>query len=433
MALKKVLIITYYWPPSGGPGVQRWIRFVQHLRSFNWEPILYVPENPSYVLLDKNLQSNIPTDIEVLKHPIIEPNSILEKLSFSSKKEGKLYENQQQKGNRKSLVQKLLWYVRGNFFIPDARFLWIKPSVKYLTKVLSDTDFDLIVSTGPPHSVHLIAKKLQEKFELPWVADFRDPWTSMDYLKEMSLSSRALKKHDAQEREVITSADKIIVVGQTMMNEFKDRYDVESTIIHNGFNEMEETENVQLDAKFTLSHIGSFLKNRNCDDLWNVLATMLKENTDFKNDLCIQLIGRLAPNVESSIEKFGLSNYIDRKGYMPFAETQKYLLASQVLLLPIDRIDNAEFILTGKIFEYLKSRRPILLIGPTHGDAAALVNQTKAGYCCNFDDESAIRQTIEKMYELYKRGENHVRSEGIEKFSGVELTRKMANVFDQLA
>ncbi|MBL4587582.1 MAG: glycosyltransferase, partial [Flavobacteriales bacterium] len=358
--MKKVLIITYYWPPSGGPGVQRWLRFVKHLRSFGWEPIVYIPENPSYVTRDENLTKEIPNDIEIISHPIVEPNRLFEMLSFSSKKRKKqFYDNQQQKGESKTWFQKILWYVRGNYFIPDARFLWISPSFRFLSKYLSENKVDLIVSTGPPHSAHLIAQKLKGEFNLPWVADFRDPWTSMDYLKEMDMSSSAMEKHVKMERDVIKGADKIVVVGRTMKNEFQENYGVTSEIIHNGYNEVTEVQKVELDKKFSICHIGSFLKNRNCNDLWQVLSEMAKKSPQFAKDLEIKLVGQLAPNVLASLTQYELIEFANMPGYVPFAETQQYLYGSQVLLLPIDRIENAEFVLTGKIFEYLKSNRPI--------------------------------------------------------------------------
>ena len=427
--MKRVLIITYYWPPSGGAGVQRWLRFVKRMRDFGWEPLIYTVDNPNYALLDEGLVNEVPENVKIIKHPIKEPNNL-----FSKKKsKGNLYKLQEQKGNTRSFIQKVSWFIRGNFFIPDARFMWIKPSVRVLYKIIKEENIDLIVSTGPPHSLHLIGKKLKEKLNIPWIADFRDPWTSMDYLDEMFLTNFAKNKHARLEKQVITSADKVVVVGRTMYNEFLANHKVESSIIYNGFEQEANTETTfTLDAKFSIVHIGSFLKNRNCIDLWTVLAELVFENEEFKEHLEIKLIGNVAPIVLESIDALNLTPYLNRIEYVPFEETQSHLHSAQTLLLPIDRIPNAEFVLTGKLFEYLKSKRPVLLIGPIKGDAADIVENCNAGYSCNFDDKQMIKNTVLKMFNLYLKKENKIDSINVNQFSGAELTREMTTLFDTL-
>ncbi|MCH2228796.1 MAG: glycosyl transferase family 1 [Crocinitomicaceae bacterium] len=429
--MKKVLIITYYWPPSGGAGVQRWVRFVKHLRSFGWEPVIYAPESPSYALEDISLVNEIPCDVKVYKRKIREVNNLFAKLSPKRvRKDNKLYNLQQQKGSNRSFFQKLVWFIRGNFFIPDARFLWIKPSIRFLNPILEKEGFDAVVSTGPPHSLHLIAENLKKKHDIHWIADFRDPWTSMDYMDDMFLTEFAKKKHARLEKKVIMNADEVVVVGKTMFNEFKGNYNVESKIIYNGYEKKADDAStpIELDEKFTIVHIGSFLKNRNCNDLWEQLATLCKDNVLFKERLEIRLIGNVAPNVLESIVNFGLNNNLNKIDYIPFEETQKYLFGAQVLLLPIDRIENAAFVLTGKLFEYLKSKRPVLLLAPSYGDAADIIEQCNAGYCCDFDDGKAIKDSLLTMFNLYLEKKNNVNSVNIERFSGYELTRKMAEV-----
>ncbi len=431
--MKKVLIITYYWPPSGGAGVQRWLRFVKNLRNFGWEPIVYTTENPIYASYDENLISEIPQKIQTFKHRIKEPNNFLGNLFFWKKsKNSIIYQNQQQKGEKRSITQKLLWFIRGNFFIPDSRFLWIKPSVKYLSNVLSENKYDLIISTGPPHSLHLIGKALNLKFKIPWIADFRDPWTSMDYLQEMFLTKFAWNKHKRFEKSVIESANEIIVVGQTMFNEFKEKYDKNSVIIYNGYNELpKEIPSNGLDEKFTIVHVGSFLKKRNCDDLWEVLFELTKDNKSFSENLEIKLVGGIAPDVIESIKRYKLDVCLNKIDYVPYQKTLVILNSAQVLLLPIDRISNAEFVLTGKLFEYLKAKRPILNIGPTNGDAAEIIKNCNAGYCCSFNDKEQIKRSVLEMYELFLQGKNIINSINVEQYSSYELTKQLAQLFNK--
>lgn len=432
--MKKALILTYYWPPSGGAGVQRWLRFVKHLRNFGWEPVIYTVDNPQYAVYDESLINEIPEGIETIKLKINEPNNFFAKLSFLSKNNNSLiYNNQQQKDSKMSILQKTMWFIRGNLFIPDARCLWIKPSVKYLSKVLANNHYDIIVSSGPPHSLHLIAKELKEKFNIPWYADFRDPWTSMDYLKEMFLTTYAKRKHMRLEKSIIDSADEIIVVGRTMFNEFKENYNRDAVIIYNGYNEIKENSApFKLDEKFTIVHIGSFLKNRNCNDLWEVLSEMVDEDKSFSKNFEIKLVGKVDSIVLDAIEKYNLNAFLNKIDYVPFEKTQEYLYSAQILLLPIDRIANAEFVLTGKLFEYLKSKRPILLLGPTKGDAADILQSCKAGYCCDFDDKETIKKTLYYLYNLYLENNNNIDSVNVTQFSGYELTKKLALLFDNI-
>ncbi len=426
--MKKVLIITYYWPPSGGAGVQRWLRFVKNFRKQGYEPVIYTVDNPNYALIDEGLEKQIPDGIKVYRHKIIEPNSL-----FSSKKKDKVYKIQQQKGDRRSFVQKVSWFIRGNFFIPDARFLWVKPSFRFLSKIMETEQIDVIVSTGPPHSLHLIAMKLKKRFNLPWLADFRDPWTSMDYLDEMFLTKWARGKHARLEKSVLLNADKTVVVGRTMYNEFKENYNIDAEIIYNGYESAEKKiQSFSLDQNFTIVHIGSFLKNRNCNDLWEVLSEITKENQKFKEELEIKLIGNVAPVVLENIEKNDLSENLNKIDYIPFEETQKYLHGAQVLLLPIDRIHNAEFVLTGKLFEYLKSKRPILLIGPSNGDASDIIQQCNAGYCCDFEDKNQMKKTINQLFQLFLEEKNTIASKNVEQFSSPELTKRMALALDEI-
>lgn len=451
MAAKKVLIITYYWPPAGGTGVQRCLRFVKYLRNFGWEPIVYTADNANYPLYDEDLIKEVPEGIQTLKLKIREPNNLFARTGSSGNaNRPKIQSNVE---GKKSLLVKFLWFVRGNFFIPDARILWVKPSVRYLEKFLNENKVDVILSSGPPHSLHLIAKRLKDKLNIPTVADFRDPWTSIDYLSEMYLTPFAKRKHEKLERMVVTSATAITVVGNTMYNEFKEKYNRDSTVIYNSY------DNAPLPAKgqppsppeggsitahrlhsdidrhggFTIVHIGSFLKNRNCPDLWEVLGEMVKNDSAFAKNLDIKLIGNVASNILDSIEKNLLTANLNKIDFMPHSDTLTHLFSAQVLLLPIDRIPNCEFVLTGKLFDYLKARRPILLIGPENGDAAYVIKNCNAGYSCNFGDKAKMESTVRMMYELFLQGKNNIQPVNVEQYSAYEVTKKLAGLFDTVA
>jgi len=242
---KKLLIITYYWPPAGGPGVQRWLKFVKYLPDFDVQPIVFVPENPTYPIVDSNLVAEVSDKAIILKTPIFEPYQLA---SFLSKNKTKkissgIIPNQK----KQSFLEKVMLWVRGNLFIPDARVFWVKPSVAYLEKYIRENEIDTIITSGPPHSLHLIGLELKQKMNLKWLADFRDPWTTIGYHKSLRLSQYAAKKHKQLESQVLNSADTIIVTSKTTKAEFQALTTKPIEVITNGF-DVEKVDKQTLDT-----------------------------------------------------------------------------------------------------------------------------------------------------------------------------------------
>ncbi len=253
---QRVLILTYYWPPGGGAGVQRWLKFVKYLPHFGWEPVVYAPENPEYMAIDPSLEKDIPAETEIIKTRVWEPYEVYKK--FVGMKQGeKINAAFVSETKKPKHSEGLAVWIRGNFFIPDARKFWIKPSVKFLSHYLKTKPVDVIVSTGPPHSMHLIAMGLRKKFDIPWVADFRDPWTRISYYSELKLSAKADKKHKILEKLVLEKADEVMVVSEGMKIDFTEIHKRDYEVIHNGF-DTEDIPSTQIkpDRKFSISHIG---------------------------------------------------------------------------------------------------------------------------------------------------------------------------------
>ena len=189
--MKRVLIITYYWPPSGGSGVQRWLKMSKYLPEYGWQPVIYTTENAEYPIVDPSLEKDVSPEAEVIRRPITEPYTFYKKFLGIKQEETVKVGFTQEEKKKKSWKSGLSMWIRGNLFIPDARRWWVKPSVKYLKKYLQEHPVDAIISTGPPHSMHLIAMKLKEATGLPWIADFRDPWTEIDYYQDLHLTRRS--------------------------------------------------------------------------------------------------------------------------------------------------------------------------------------------------------------------------------------------------
>ena len=418
---KKVLIITYYWPPAGGSGVQRWLKFVKYLRDFDIEPVIYTVDNPGYVINDKSLINEIPNSIETLRQPIFEPNSILNFFGTKTNKESAGFLNP-----NPNFIGKIIQYIRANYFIPDARKFWIKPSVKFLSNYLEKNPVDVIITTGPPHSLHLIGLHLKKKKDIKWISDFRDPWTEIDYFHKMPLNKKAKKKHHQLEREVLKNSDSVIVVGNTMRDQYLKETDKVVTI-SNGFDTSDNKEVSHLDIFFSITHVGMMNADRNPSDLWKILKEICLENPDFKSDLKIRLIGKIAKEVSHDLNIFdsGITEVID---YVSYAEVKKYQLETQVLLLCINNVPSARGIITGKIFEYLQAKRPILAIGPEDGDAAEILKNTNSGSIFGFENKQKLKQHILELYKDYKKNQLIVNSENIEQYHRRELTRKLAHL-----
>src|SRR5690606_11740784 len=399
MNKKKVLIITYYWPPAGGPGVQRWLKFVKYLPDFDIEPILYIPENPNYPILDASLNSEVSKDLIILKHPIKEPYKLAS--LFSKKASSSISKGIIPVQKKQSLIQKLLLYIRGNFFIPDARIGWVKPSVTFLSDYIDENNITTIITTGPPHSVHLIRKQLKERLGVEWLADFRDPWTTIGYHKKLKLSKASKEKHKALEKEVLNGADKIIVTSHVTKTEFESLTKRPISVITNGYDN-ESVGPVTLDDKFSISHIGSLLSERNPEVLWQVLRDLIGELDGFKDDFQLNFIGFLSDNIIESLKKYNLTNYIDNIGYVSHKEAIKFQKKSQVLLLIEINSEDTKCIVPGKLFEYMVSNRPIISIGPKGSDVEKIIKETNTGNYFYYSDYDLLKTTIINHYKAYK-------------------------------
>ena len=430
---QKVLIITYYWPPSGGAGVQRWLKFSKYLREFGWEPVIYTPENPEAPAIDNSLAKDIPDGILIIKKPIIEPYTAYKR--FIGMKPGeKVNAGFLQEKEKPGMAEGFAVWLRGNFFIPDARRFWIRPSVKFLTKFLKDNPVEAIVSTGPPHSMHLIALQIHKKLDIPWLADFRDPWTGIDFFHQLKLTSLANRHHHNLEKKVLASATAITVVSQDMVNEFNGIVKRDYKLVTNGYDEQDISplHQNQLDTKFTLSHIGSINSSRNPVGLWKVISEMANENPDFAKALQIKLVGKVDIGVLKSIEENGLTTYLSRIEYMPHQDVMHEIQRSQVLLLLINNTPNAKGILTGKIFEYLGSGRPILNIGPEDGDAAVILKDSEAGRTAGYEDEDLMRRILTEYFIKFCEQRLDSKTGNRLKYSRKVLTGEIAGILDKM-
>ncbi|MCD0468993.1 glycosyltransferase family 4 protein [Flavobacterium sp. JAS] len=428
MEQKKLLIITYYFPPAGGPGVQRWLKFVKYLPEFNIQPIVYVPENPTYPIVDKGLVSEVSDQVIVLKNKIWEPYQLAS--IFSKNKTKKISSGIFPHKKKQTFLDKTFLWVRGNLFIPDARVFWVKPSVSYLEKYIKENNIDTIVTSGPPHSLHLIGLELKEKLNVKWFADFRDPWTTIGYHKALRLSAYADKKHKQLEHKVLNAADTIIVTSKTTKAEFQAITNKPISVITNGY-DIENVEKQILDAKFTLAHIGSFLSDRNPRFLWECLVELLQEIPDFKSHLEIKLIGAVSQEVLDAIAEFNLNDYLNLLGYVSHHEAIAHQKKSQVLLLIEINSEDTKSIIPGKLFEYMVSNRPIIAIGPEGSDFADIIKETNTGVFFDYSEKAKLKSVILDFYNQFLEGKLQSYGVGLQQYSRKNLTKQLAQLINE--
>jgi len=428
------LIITYYWPPSGGAGVQRWLKFSKYLPKHGWLPIIYTPSNPEYPVEDKSLFKDIKhEDIVVVKRPIWEPYRLY-KFFTGKKLSEKVQPGFLDEAPANNLFEKIARWFRGNLFIPDARVFWIRPSISFLSRLLKKNPVDLIVSSGPPHSMHLIAKGLREKFNIPWLADFRDPWTEIDFFQHLHLGRRAEKKHKKLEKEVLEKADCITTVGNNCAKGLESITEKEVHVITNGYDpdDFKPCSGFLYDF-FSITHAGSMNKDRNPSVLWRAIKEVIEEVPGFKNKLKIRFIGKTDYIVFDELEKYSLSKYVENHKYLPHDKALAEASRSALLLLPLNNTQNIRGIVTGKIYEYLALQRPILCIGNKDGDAARILYQTASGKAFDFDDIDEIKNYLIEKFDEFENKSLEVANKNTDIYSRKKLTEKMVKLFSEIS
>lgn len=427
--MKKVLIISYYWPPAGGPGVQRWLKFAKYLPCFGVQPVMYVPKNPHYPLQDASLVTEVPDGVRVVKKPILEPYSLSRIVSKNKTQEisSGIIPTQEKQG----LLQKAMLFIRGNVFIPDARKFWVNPSVNFLKEFLQKEDINTIITTGPPHSLHLIGMKLQKAINVNWIADFRDPWTSIGYHEKMKLLEVSRKKHQRLEKQVLLKADRIIVTSNVTKKEFQERTDVPIKVITNGY-DIDEVPVVSSDKDFTISHIGSLLSGRNPQQLWQAMGELVREDVGFAQHFKLKLVGVVGSEVMSSIEEQGLAPYLQIEGYISHKEALLMQRKSQVLLLIEIDHEQTRAIIPGKLFEYMVSGRPILAVGPADSDPEKIIRKTNTGSYFKYREKDEMKMYLRNCYKAYREGRLKNNAIGLQQYSRKNLTKELVKVIDTL-
>ena len=433
--MKRVLIISYYWPPTGGSGVQRWVKFAKYLPSEGWQPVIYTPENPEQLAVDASLEAEVPAEAEIVKTRILEPYEMYKRLLRKSGHSKEAVEVNPVNAQNKTFLQKVAMWVRGNLFRPDPRCLWIGPSVRFLKNYLKEHPVDLIVSTGPPQSMHMIGRRLALETGLPWIADFRDPWTKIFYFKHLSMTKATKRWHERMEKKVLDDATCVVAVSPLVQQEFQAMTQTPVELITNGFDECDFHEEPFAmatggpDIPFTITHTGLFAADGNPTVLWDVLAEKCASCPEFKKLLSINLIGKTDEQIIKAIEAAGLGENLHDMGYQSHARATEEQRKASLLILPLRKEPEYKAVLPGKLFEYLASWRPVLGIGQPDGAMSMILNNTKTGVVLDWEDRKSIARYIDMCWEKHMAGQLTVENADISQFTRRNLTRRMAQLF----
>tara|TARA_B110000211_G_scaffold83586_1_gene97829 strand:+ start:2083 stop:3378 length:1296 start_codon:yes stop_codon:yes gene_type:complete len=422
--LKRVLIISYYWPPAGGISVIRPLKLAKYISEFGWDPIVCTAENPHFPFEDENAAKDIPKNLEVLKVPIVEPYEIYKKLTGQKQKSA--LADVIQNAPKRSFLHNLSVWIRGNFFIPDARCLWIKPVVNELTKYLKENPIDAIITTGPPHSVNRIGYLLNKKLQIPWLADFQDPWTQVDYYKHFKISKWAHRRHRKMENQIFDNADLITIVSNSWKTDLESIGASNVEVVPLGYDTTDFSENIKLNSNFTLTHLGLLGEDRNPTILIEVIADLCKHDENFSKHFRLQLVGIVNDRLKNLVNKLDLSEQVFFIGQVNRDEALEIMQASQLLLLLLNKAENVGGRIPGKVFEYFGARRPVLSLGPNNTDIEKMLSESGAGVNIDYSDKIQLKSyLLNQLNRFLNEGINST-SNSVKKFTHKEVSATFA-------
>ena len=400
--MKRVLIITYYWPPNGGGGVHRWLKMSKYLPEFGWQPVIYTPENPEIVAYDPGSAQQIHPATEVIKSKVWEPYDLYKKLT-GRKKNANMYSGFIQEKGKSKWLQNLAVFIRGNFFIPDARRFWIGSGTDFLTDYLQKNPVDAIISTGPPHTTHMIALGVHKRFpHIPWVADFRDPWTKIDFYQKLNLTWLADYLHKKKERQVVLGCTHLVTVSPRWLKDFAQIKSTDQcTLITNGYDHADFVQVQKAPSshahKIIIRHLGSMNEDRNPTVLFQALQQLRSEDLALYDRLALSFVGQVDASILDAIATYGLRDKVEIMKFVPHQESIRLMLDSDVLLLCINNADNKSGILPGKMYEYMGAQRAILCIGPSEGDVYEILTKVQPNAMVGYDDVGAAKNFLKDI------------------------------------
>ena len=370
--------MVYYWPPSGGSGVQRWLFLANYFAAKGMDVTVYVPNNPRIAQRDDALRQKVHQGITEIKVDGWEP------MQHSSKPIG------ENLGEKRAVVKRFMLWVRANFFIPDARVYWAKAATQVFLKQHKQKPIDLIITSGPPHSLHIIGMQAKQQTGMLWIADFRDPWTGFFQNRSLPLSKKAKQKHKQLEQKVLQHADRVVVTAPSLKSDFK-THNPNIAVLTNGYEQLLPT----LTAAATgMVYAGSLKAQQNPTVLWQAIASLIKSNAAFGEAFSLDVYGKVATSIKAEVKSLGIETHVRFLGYQPKEVVDVQLTNAKALLLLGINMPMTANVIHGKLFEYMAAQRPVLGIGPKPSDMQALFDAHQLGVYVSFTEQSIIKETL---------------------------------------
>lgn len=434
--MKKVLIITYYFPPSGGPGVQRVLKFVKYLPEFGWQPVVLTVTDADYPARDESLLDEIPSSVHVYRSKIFEPYRLYRKLTGKPPGAPVDVDNIPHDGTRRSFREALAQFVRSTFFIPDARVGWLPYAVPMGLEIIKHEGIDALYSSSPPYTSALVARRLRNKSRLPWIAGFRDPWTGFLSTPQRSAAPAAIDRY--MEFSVLRDASLIEVAWKGILKDMLAKHPRISPdkflYLPNGYDADDfPAVGPPQNEQFTVTYTGSMYGKRNPQSFLRAVESLVDEGSVELSKIRLRFIGRFGSDIMEMIGRTSVSKAVETVAYLPHRESLEALLRSDALLLVVDEAEGSAEIVPGKVFEYLGAHRPIIALAQ-EGAVADLVRKTRSGFVAANQDLDAIRSAFLECYRnfFYHKRPFEQERKNIEQFERREITRHLSIFLDTI-
>ena len=436
---KKVLFCAYIFPPLGGSGVQRSLKFVKYLRKYGYEPIvLTIGENNKRISYDTSLMKEVLEDIMVIR---VNQDIFLPEL---------LSKNQQQEiiNLYGGIVQSYEWLDKyqeiqeqyATQFIPDNQIIWVNECLRTIEGLVDLTQIDVVFTTGNPFSTYLLGYYLKGKYGMRWVQDYRDPWmTNKYYMKNYYKGWK--RTEDLQrilEKSLTRKADAIITVEEALREEYTDEYDIlpeKVFAIMNGYDEEDfcEIESIPDNSRFTLCHNGTVYIDRNPIKVLLVINELIQEGKILPTEIQWIFNGEVEKSWKEKMDALDKYQIIHYNGYLSHAKSISIAISSDILVMLGVSGEDLPTGCSGKIFEYMRMMRPILNLSSDR-TSKEVISRTQTGESFGYDDSEGIRRFILQHFEAWKTGENDFQCDQSEivKYSREYETKLLAGIFDHL-
>ena len=421
--MKKVLFITYYWPPSGKASLQWPLKISKHLPSLGWMPSVLTVDEDTFTQKDETFLTEIPRNVNVIKARSYEPFDIYKRF-IGKRKDDQLVASETISNENRGFAHRLSIWIRMNIFIPDARVGWYFPAVKNGAKYLSNEKVEAIISIGPPHTAHLVGKKLSSRFMIPHIPVFIDPWVDISYYKNFKRGRITLSIDNRFEKSVLENAGKIVFVTETMKADYVKKYPFikeKSNVLYWGFSEEDFNLSSSMPTRKAsdeeiILHAGNIFDHQDPKHFWQTLRNEINKGKNLK----VVFIGTVSPDIRQSIKNSGLDQHTEYKGFLPYREMLNEMMKASYLLVCATEPRHVP----GKLFEYLRAGKPIIAFGNGNEEVKKILTEANAGMIFGYNESG---EEFFRTSKQFSSDQNYIRN-----FERKLISSRLSEILSQI-